>query len=69
MGNMRQINSEFLPNLFVGWVFGLFDGITFNFFSCYISRSLLALQQFLLNIFQYLPSTKPDINNMQKPVN
>jgi hypothetical protein len=68
MGNLHQINSEFLPSLFVGWVFGLM-ALLFNFFSCYSSRSLLVLQQFLLNIFQYLPSTKPDTKNIQKPVN
>lgn len=66
---MHQINSEFLPNLFVGWLLDWFDGITFNLFSCFSSRSLLLLQQFLLNIFQYLQSTKPDTKNIQKPVN
>ena len=50
---------------FLDW----FDGITFNFFSCYSSRSLSVLQQFLLNTFQYFPSTKPDTKNIQKPVN
>jgi hypothetical protein len=65
---IRLIPSFFQICLWVGFL-DWFDGIMFNFFSCYSFRSLLVLQQFLLNIFQYLPSTKPDTKNIQKPVN
>lgn len=65
---IRLILTFFWICLWVGFL-DWFDGITFNFFSCHSSRSLLVLQQFLLNIFQYLPSTKPDTKNTQKPVN
>jgi len=67
LGDIHQINSEFLC-LWVGFL-DWFDGTSFNFFSCYSSRCLVVFQQFLLNIFQYLPSTKPDTKNIQKTVN
>jgi len=66
--HIRLIPSFFWIRLWAGFL-DWFDGTMFNFFSCYSSRSLLVLQQFLLNIFQYLPSTKPDTKNIQKPVN
>ena len=65
---IRLIPSFFWICLWVGFL-DWFNGITFNFFSCYSSRSLLVLQQFLLNILQYLPATKPDTKNIQKTVN